>query len=230
MSDLHASLVAALADLTVVEKGNTAKIPTKDGGSYSYSYADLPDVVRLTRPALAAHGLVALTPIIEGPAVRVLIVHTSGEMLDLGAFPFPAGRDPQATGSAVTYHRRYALLAALGIAADDDDDGHAATQAARQQKPETAAASATDDAPSEAQLKFAKKLAADLGDAATTVVPSIVEEITGRKAKLVDLTRTELSAVIEELKSATATPVAAREAEASARANAGEEPFGEVGE
>lgn len=147
MSDLHAALVAALADLTVVEKGNTAKIPTKDGGSYSYSYADLPDVVRLTRPALAAHGLVVLTPIVEGPAVKVLIVHQSGETLDLGSFPFPAGRDAQATGSAVTYHRRYALLAALGIAADDDDDGHAATQAARRpERPvETVPASVADE-------------------------------------------------------------------------------------
>lgn len=185
---LHASLVAALAELTVVEKGNTAKIPTKDGGSYSYSYADLPDVVRLTRPALAAHGLVALTPIVDGPAVRVLIVHESGEMLDLGSFPFPPGRDAQATGSAVTYHRRYALLAALGIAADDDDDGHAATQAARRPKP------AASDA-----LVAARNAAAQLGDSARTVVPSIIAEVTGADAKLADLSDDELAQVTTEI-------------------------------
>lgn len=118
---LAAALVAALAELTVIEKGHTA-----NAGSYSYDYADIADVVRLTRPRLAQHGLVALTPIHEhngGLACTVTILHTSGERLDLGPFPFPHGRDAQATGSMVTYHRRYALIAALGLATGDDDDG-----------------------------------------------------------------------------------------------------------
>ena len=121
---LAAALVAALADLTVVEKGNTANV-----GSYSYKYADIADVVKLTRPVLHEHGLAALTPVHEhgnGLACTVTLLHTSGERLDLGPFPFPAGRDAQATGSMVTYHRRYALVAALGMAAGDDDDGAAA--------------------------------------------------------------------------------------------------------
>src|SRR5690606_11841500 len=117
--------------------------------------------------------LVALTPIVEGPAVRVLIVHTSGETLDLGSFPFAPGRDPQATGSAVTYHRRYALLAALGIAADDDDDGHAATQAARRPEVE-------DTRPTDAQIRQAKRLGEQFGDAAAVVVPWLVESTVGR--------------------------------------------------
>lgn len=189
VSDLHAALVAALSELTTVTKGNTAKIPTKDGGSYSYTYADLSDVVCLTRPALAAHGLVALTPIVEGPAVRVLIVHTSGEELDLGGFPFAAGRDAQSHGSAVTYARRYALLAALGIAPDDDDDGHRATQAVRQPaKPRESQA-----------LIEAREAAALLGDSARTVVPSIVAEVTGSDAKLADLGDDDLRAVTAEI-------------------------------
>jgi hypothetical protein len=132
---LAAALVAALADLTVVETGRTAEIPTKTGGKYSYKYADIADVVRLTRPVLAAHGLTALTPVHDHGdllACTVILLHSSGEKLELGPFPFPPGRDAQATGSAITYHRRYALVAALGMAAGDDDDGHAATQAARQ--------------------------------------------------------------------------------------------------
>lgn len=126
---LASALVAALADLTVVEKGRTAKIPTKDGKSYSYEFADIADVVKLTRPALHNHGIAALTPIHEhaaGLACTVILLHESGDRLDLGPFPFPGGRDAQSTGSAVTYHRRYALVAALGMAAGDDDDGAAA--------------------------------------------------------------------------------------------------------
>lgn len=142
MSDTLASaLVAALADLTVVEKGRTAKIKTKSGPDYSYDYAAIEDVVKLTRPLLAAHGIVALTPIHDhgnGLACTVTLVHASGETMDLGPFPFPAGRDAQSTGSAVTYHRRYALVAALGLAAGDDDDGAAATESANKPAPKAA--------------------------------------------------------------------------------------------
>ena len=141
MTELAAALVAALTDLTVVEKAHTAKVPMKAGGSYSYSYADLADVVKVTRPVLAAHGLVALTPVHDhgdGLACTVILLHTSGESMELGPFPFPYGRDAQATGSMVTYHRRYALVAALGMAAGDDDDGAAAQPRATQADAEAA--------------------------------------------------------------------------------------------
>lgn len=125
---LASALVAALADLTVVRTGRTVST-----GTYSYDYADLGDVVKLTRPVLARHGLVALTPVHEhgnGLACTVTILHASGQQMDLGPFPFPHGANAQATGSMVTYHRRYALVAALGMAAGDDDDGAAAKPAA----------------------------------------------------------------------------------------------------
>lgn len=129
MNELVPALVAALAELTTVEKGHTA-----DAGAYSYGYADLGDIVTLTRPALAAHGLIALTPVHyhgDGLAVSVTIYHTSGEQLTFEPLPFPHGKDAQATGSLITYHRRYALLSALGMAAGEanpigdygDDDG-----------------------------------------------------------------------------------------------------------
>src|SRR5690606_13383389 len=72
------------------------------------------------------------TPVHEhgnGLACTVTFLHSSGDRLDFGPFPFPHGRDAQATGSMVTYHRRYALVAALGMAAGDDDDGAAAKPA-----------------------------------------------------------------------------------------------------
>jgi hypothetical protein len=129
---LAEALVAALARLTVVEAARTA-----DTGSYSYRYADLGDIIKKTRPVLAEHGVVALTPLHEhgtGLAVSVILLHTSGQKLHLGPFPFPHGRDSQATGSMVTYMRRYALSAALGIAAGDDDDGASAKASQRQQE------------------------------------------------------------------------------------------------
>jgi hypothetical protein len=220
-AELHEALVAALGDLCVIDRGNTATIPTKDGRSFTYTYADLADVVAATRPVLAAHGLVALTPLTnheDGPAVAVVILHRSGQSLTFGPFPFREGHDAQATGSAVTYHRRYALLAALGIATGDDDDGAAAS-------PHHDTTGSSTGSPSDAQLRFARDLADRLGDAAVSVVPSIVEEVTGRRAKLSELTRFELSRVIDELRDATESDAAIRYADAEARAAAGAEAF-----
>lgn len=131
MSELRAALVDALSELSVVSADRSATIPTKSG-SFSYRYADLADVVRISRAVLSKHGIVALTPIEscedDQLAVSVLLVHRSGETMQLGRVRFAAGGDARATGSAITYHRRYALLAALGLAASgDDDDGEAAS-------------------------------------------------------------------------------------------------------
>jgi hypothetical protein len=118
---LAAALVAALADLTSVDKGRTA-----NAGSYSYTYADIADVIAVTRPVLAEHGLVALTPVHgseKGLACSVTLIHTSGQERVFDPLPFVASNDPQQAGSAITYFRRYALLAALGMATVDDDGG-----------------------------------------------------------------------------------------------------------
>lgn len=134
--NIASALVAALSDLAVVDRNRSATVQMKSGGSYKYEYADISDVVKLTRPSLAEHGLVALTPIHyhgDDLACTVTLLHTSGERLDFGPFPFPRGQDAQSTGSMVTYYRRYALIAALGMAAgDEDDDGASASASARQ--------------------------------------------------------------------------------------------------
>jgi hypothetical protein len=139
MSELAAALVASLADLSVIDRGRTATIPTKSGGQFTYSYADLGDVVTATRSALAAHDVVALTPVSGregGLQVAVVLLHKNGERMDFDPLHFPASHDPQAVGSTITYYRRYALLAALGIATGDDDDGAAGSAAASRPKPE----------------------------------------------------------------------------------------------
>lgn len=123
------AIVAALAEVAIIDKGKTA-----NAGSYSYSYADIADVIAETRPILAAHGLVAVTALSGGPdvyAVTVEILHSTGESKVYPPVSFNGGRDPQAVGSSITYFRRYALCAALGIATGEDDDGAAAKAAAR---------------------------------------------------------------------------------------------------
>jgi hypothetical protein len=123
-------LVAALHAATDVVKGRTARVPTNSGGEYTYRYADLAGVLEQIRPHLIAHGL-AVTQVTEGAgkdvAVRTVFVHTSGQWIAYPPLGVPTGQvTPQAVGSAITYARRYSLLAALGIATEDDDGQRAA--------------------------------------------------------------------------------------------------------
>ena len=54
--------------------------------------------------------------------VETLFVHESGEQISAGKLHVPAPKqDPQGYGSALTYARRYSLMAACGIAPEDDD-------------------------------------------------------------------------------------------------------------
>jgi hypothetical protein len=65
--------------------------------------------------------------------VETVFVHESGETLDCGKLYVPAVKhDAQGHGSALTYARRYSLMAACGIA-PEDDDGNAGTLAKRTQ-------------------------------------------------------------------------------------------------
>ena len=66
-----------------------------------------------------------------------MFLHESGESLRCGKLHVPAAKhDPQGFGSALSYARRYSLLAACGIAAEDDDGNSAAKaqQAERMQR------------------------------------------------------------------------------------------------
>lgn len=135
-SELEAALVAALHAMPDISKGKNAKVEMKGGGSYSYKYADLGDVLAAVRPVLAKHHLAVMQDVttVQGGQVGIstIVLHSSGERMVFGPIAMPTGGTPQALGSAITYARRYALLAALGIATEDDD-GQAAAKPAPQE-------------------------------------------------------------------------------------------------
>lgn len=73
-----------------------------------------------------------------GVSVETIFIHESGEQLSAGVLTVPAAKqDPQGYGSALTYARRYSLMAACGIA-PEDDDGNAASKAKKPAKPDVA--------------------------------------------------------------------------------------------
>lgn len=135
----HASIAAALAAAQAA-MGRAAK--SANNPHFKSKYADLSSVMDACMPALTANGIAVTQPVKreDGEIVLYTILHhaDSDQTLDDGGLPLIVNkRDMQGLGSALTYARRYGLMAMAGIAADDDDGNAAAAAppAPRQQAP-----------------------------------------------------------------------------------------------
>jgi hypothetical protein len=103
----------------------------KTNPAFRSKYADLGACLEaIDAPCLDA-GIAVYQETFEdatGVTVETVFLHESGESLRCGKFHVPAAKqDPQGYGSALTYARRYSLLAACGMA-PEDDDGNAASK------------------------------------------------------------------------------------------------------
>jgi len=102
----------------------------KDSTGHNYKYASLPQIVERVKPFLNESGLVMFQ---EVKGEQELIVVTSlfavkgGGISSNFSVPLAMGQGKmsaiQSIGSNITYMRRYALSAILGIVTDEDKDG-----------------------------------------------------------------------------------------------------------
>lgn len=110
---------------------------------FKSKYADLAATWDACREALSANGLsvVQVTGGDDPEIVRVTtrLMHASGQWIEGITVMRPTKADPQGIGSTITYARRYALAAIVGVA-PEDDDGNAASSG----KETTAPAKITD--------------------------------------------------------------------------------------
>jgi hypothetical protein len=141
-SGLFPAWVAAQAELANPKKSAKVQVQTKTGGSYGYTYAPLDAIIAEVRPVLARHGLAFWQDVVPGPddsvGVKTTLVHESGQAHESGPVFWPAGHDVKDLGGTITYLRRYALTAVLGIAAEEDTD--ATNVPAKERKPRPPAA------------------------------------------------------------------------------------------
>jgi hypothetical protein len=108
--------------------------------AFKSKYADLAHVVEGVIPALNAAGVAVLqSPSYDGDMVSVstVLLHDSGSSVTSTLSLRPSKTDPQGIGSAITYGRRYALLAMTG-SAPEDDDGNAASGPSPKPEPKRA--------------------------------------------------------------------------------------------
>lgn len=106
-------------------------VKAKVNPHFKSKYVPLEAVLDAIAEPLRANGIAIVqhTDILDARTVLVTrLVHESGEWI-AGRYPVhPVKADPQGEGSALTYARRYALMALVGIA-PEDDDGNAAVKA-----------------------------------------------------------------------------------------------------
>ena len=118
---------------------------------YKSKYFDINSLLEQVKPILNKHGVVLLQglDVIEGmsPTLSLttqLIDSESGEKVSFKC-PLPAMPDPQKSGSAITYFRRYALQSLLALEAEDDDGNYASKPTIKEKPKEAVKVAESED-------------------------------------------------------------------------------------
>lgn len=128
MSEIAKALCAAQSQMRNVEKDKT-------NPHFKHPYSSLDSCFDAIREPFTRNGLaIVQTQRFEGTTIISVtkLIHSSGqEIVSEMPLLFPGRQDMQAIGSALTYARRYQLLAICGAAPSEsdktEDDGHRAT-------------------------------------------------------------------------------------------------------
>jgi len=123
--DFSESIAELAKALNKVQSEHLFALTDKENPFFKSKYADLSSVWSVARDPLIKNGLSVVQTFDVGnnmmPIIVTTLLHTSGEWIR-GSLEMPILKaDPQAVGSSITYGRRYALSAMLGICPEDDD-------------------------------------------------------------------------------------------------------------
>lgn len=116
--------------LLAAQKSIGKVLKSADNPYFKSKYADLGAVIDAVKEPLNEHGITFLQYVdIEEDKTDVLrtqLLHESGEwVMTSTKIHCKAQNDPQAYGSAITYSKRYALQALVGLPTEDDDGNSA---------------------------------------------------------------------------------------------------------
>jgi hypothetical protein len=128
---IAAALAKAQGELTNPEKSLTATIrsPFPSEGDRAYRYASLASGLEIVRKTLGQHEIATVQSTVIDQAtgqiqLTTILAHASGEWIssDWPVCTISETVNPHRMGAALTYARRYALFALVGIAGEDDLD------------------------------------------------------------------------------------------------------------
>ena len=124
------SIKSLAIDLAKAQQELSNPKKSSENPYFKSKYADLSEVINVSKPTLALHGI----SVLQFPSydydkaivsVETMMLHSSGEWISEILSIKALKTDAQSIGSVITYARRYALAAICGIA-QEDDDGEAA--------------------------------------------------------------------------------------------------------
>ena len=119
--EITKALIQFQADVPPLKRNRTG-----DTGKRKYKYIDLDEVIDTCRPTLIQNGLGFIQSVVSDGdriGVRTRLLHVSGEYIETDPFFLPLGKETaRDAGGAITYAKRYALMAVLGVTAEEDDD------------------------------------------------------------------------------------------------------------
>ncbi len=123
--DTSTSITKIATSLVKAQRKMGSALKDSKNPFFKSSYADLNSIREATLPVLLDEGISVLQPtvVINGKNyVRTLLLHESGEWLSCDTEIVVAKQnDPQASGSGISYARRYGLQSFLNVGATDDD-------------------------------------------------------------------------------------------------------------
>lgn len=125
MNEQSAEIGELAAALSVAQGEITGALKDSANPFFKSKYADLASVWDACRASLSKNGLaviqVAGTDDKGAAVITTTLAHKSGQWIRGSIALMPVKSDPQGMGSALTYARRYALAAMVGVAQVDDD-------------------------------------------------------------------------------------------------------------
>jgi len=173
---------------------------------FKSKYADFASIVKASRPALTKYGLCVTQQIIMGEEGQNILLtrllHASGQFLESMMRIAPAKNDLQTLGSYLTYLKRYAYAAIVGVvASDEDDDGEVAMVPARQKAEQGTALNTKYDPRTESHELISKDQIAEI-EYELAAYPDIAEQVLEglHIQSIADIPKSKYRAVIDRIR------------------------------
>ena len=117
LNELFGALAKAQGEMELASK-------TSQNTFFKSTYADLAQIIKASRSALVSNGLCVSQRILVDEGTMVLstvLGHQSGQWIESIVPVNPPKTDVQNIGGYITYLKRYAYAALVGVATEDDD-------------------------------------------------------------------------------------------------------------
>lgn len=118
INELANALAKAQAEMEVAIKDSNLS-------HFKSKYADLKEIVRVSRPCLTKYGLSVIQALdVDGDMdiIRTMLLHASGQFINSRVRICPGKAGDQELGKSITYLRRYAYASLLGVVCDEELD------------------------------------------------------------------------------------------------------------